>query len=101
MTEPRHHENELSAITTAAPPTDSQYLAVADLVHANALHPDDETLLLDILLGPATTPKRSTGEHNPAHYQTGCRHPECIAANGTYQRDRAAGRIPKYTGGAR
>lgn len=100
MSEPRHHENELSAIASAEPPTDGQYLAVAGLIRANALHPDDETLLLDVLLGPASTPRRSRGEHNPAHYSAGCRHPECIAANTAYQRDRAAGRIPKYTGGA-
>lgn len=100
MSDPRS-DDRMAGLGCVEPPTDSQYLAAAQVIRDNAHNPDDAALLLDAILGPLSTPKQYAGEHGPAHYSRGCRHPECIAANSTYRRERMDGRIPKYTGGAK
>jgi hypothetical protein len=95
MTEP-YSDNATATVGILRQPTDAEYTAVAAIITANAHNPADELLLLDAVLGPLTTTKSYTGEHTPAHYSAGCRHPDCLRANSIYQRDRIAGRIPKY-----
>lgn len=99
MSEP-YSDNATSAIGPLRAPTTADYTTVARLIHTNARDPHDEQQLLDAVLGPLTTTKQFTSEHTPAHYMAGCRHPDCIRANSIYQRERLAGRIPKYQDGA-
>lgn len=66
-------------------------------VRKNATDQQDAELLLDILLGPLTTPAGAPDpEHNAAAYNRGCRCDICRDANTAYHRNRAAGRITKY-----
>lgn len=98
MSEP-YSDNTTSALGTGREPTDDEYAAVAALIVAHAIDDEDQQQLVDAILGPLVTTKEFTGEHTPAHYMAGCRHPDCIRANSIYQRARLAGRIPKYQEG--
>lgn len=98
MSEP-YSDNAAASLGALREPTPADYDAVTRLITTNARDPQDRQQLLDAVLGPLSTTKTFTGEHAPAHYMAGCRHPDCIRANAINRREVLAGRPDRHQEG--